>query len=149
MRLSSPSDEVNRTMRKPILAVVLGFTAFAAVTNIGFKLAGAIRQVTALAGASAGSAVRAADRQGSRAAARVESAPVAPPAQSAAVPQSAPTTEPRTPEREPYLRFDTEAALREAADRDSNLALLLNDPDPAVGSAVQDFITSLAAPGSQ
>ncbi len=127
-------------MRKPILAVVLGFTAFAAVTNIGFKLAGAIRQVTALAGANAGSAVRAADRQGSRAAARVESIPVAPPAQSVAVEQSAPP--------EPYLRFDTEAALREAAYRDSNLAELLNDPDPAVGRAVQDFITSLAAPGS-
>jgi hypothetical protein len=145
MRLSSPSDELNRTMRKPILAVVLVFTALVAVANIGLKLAGAMRQVGALAGANVGSAVSAVDPEGARA----KSVSVAPPAPSAraAVEQSAPATEPGAPASEQSPRFDTEAALREAGDRDANVAELLNDPDPAVGSAVRDFITSLAPPG--
>jgi len=49
---------------------------------------------------------------------------------------------------EPYVRFDVEAAIREAGDRDPNVAELLNDPDPAVSGAVRDFITHLDPPGS-
>jgi len=132
-------------MRKPILAVVLVFTALAAVVNVGFRLAGAMRQVGALAGANVGSAVIAVDPEGANA----KSVSVAPPAPSAsvAVEQSAPTTEPRAPASEPSPRFDADAALREAGDRDANVTELLNDPDPAVGSAVRDFITSLGPPG--
>ena len=149
MRLSSLSDELNGKMKKPILAVVLVFTALAAVGNIGLKLTGAMRQVDALAGANAGPRVSAPDPERSHAAVRAESGPVAPPVQiaGAAVERLAPTAEPRAPESEQDLRFDTEAALREAGDRDPSVAELLNDPDPGVGSAVQDFITSLTPPG--
>lgn len=130
-------------MRKPILAVVLVFTALAGVANLGFRLAGAMRQVGSLAGANVGSAVSAADADGENA----KSVSVATPNASVAVEQSAPTTEPRAPASEPSPRFDTDAALREAGDRDANVTELLNDPDPAVGNAVRDFITSLAPPG--
>ncbi len=138
-------------MRRPILVAVLVFAAVAALANLGFELVGAMRQIDTLAGASAGtanSAISAALR-----ATQAASAPLvsrAPSAETAVEPTAATRELPLpVPESEPHARFDAEAALREAGDRDPNVADLSNDPDPAVGSAVRDFITHLDSPGGQ
>jgi len=132
-------------MRKSILAVTLAVTALAVVVNVGFKLAGALRQVGELAGANVGSVLGVSDPQGLNAVARVEVFSVAPPAPKAAGEQVVLATHPSAPESEPPLWFDTEAALREAGDHDPNVAELLSDPDPAVSSAVRAFITSASS----
>ena len=123
-----------------MLVVVLALAAVAAVAIVGVSLVGAIRQIDALGVTTAGvttSAIPAVVR-----AAEVESAHPVPPAPSTGVP-----LDPDERERESQRPFDAEAAVREAGDRDSNVAELLNDPDPAVASAVRDFVTSLAPAG--
>jgi hypothetical protein len=132
-------------VRRPIL-VVLALVAAAAVVNLGFKLVGALRQIDTLAGARVGAAnpvvsatLRATERASAPAGSRVPSAEAA--GQTAAMPELP------LRESEPPLRFDTEAALREASDGDPNVAEILNDPDPTVGGAVRDFITGLAPRG--
>ena len=121
--------------------LVVAVSAFVAgAAHVGFGLFGAIRQIDGLVGATAGTADSAFPSTVESPASGIE-APAVPPA-AVRVPEA-----PSEVERD--LRFDADAAAREAADRDSNVAELLNDPDPAVGSAVRDFITSLAAPGNR
>ena len=135
-------------MRRSTLAVALAITALA-IGNVGFRLAGALRQIGALAGARPASPVRAAYPEAFGTTARAEYVPVASPESSGGVAmgRSAPATEPHTSASEPPSRFDTEAALLEIAERDPGLTELLNDADPAVGDAVRDFLRSLAEAG--
>lgn len=148
MRLSSATDELN-DVRKPILIAVAALVVFAAMANVGYRLAGALRQVDALARTDAGGA-----------AAGVLRATDAAPASAAAtlVPNAEVLVERATearkplepePEGEPYVPFDVDAALRAAGDHDPNVAELLDDPDPAVGDAVREFITHLDPPGGR
>jgi len=135
-------------MRK-LLPAVLSFAALAVAANVGFQLAGAIRQVGALRGVNAVSAVSAVDSTSPRAVPRTASVSAATAPAGAANGPPAPAAEPRAPDDEPHVPFDTEAALREAGDRDENVAELMNDPDLAVGSAVRDFLTDLVPAGSR
>jgi len=122
--------------------------ATTAVANLGFKLFGALRQIDTLAGASAG--IASSMPSEARHSTRVEPASSVLPAPSAAAAEQTAATLPSpVSEGEPQVPFDTEAALREAGDRDPDVAEFLNDPDPAVGGAVRDFITSLAPPGGR
>ena len=135
-------------MRKPTLAAVFVITALA-VANIGFKLAGAMRQLGALADAKSGLPPSAVYPEEAGATPRAEYVSAASPEPSGRVARErpAPATESPASASEPPVRFDTEAALREAGDRDPSVTDLLNDGDPAVGAAVRDFITSLAPTG--
>ena len=139
MQLSSAPDELRR-VRRPTLVVVLLFVAIAGAADVGFELIGAMRQIDGLVGATTGTTDSAVP------AAPGESVRLVPPAPGIEAPVVTPDVD--ALESEPYLRFDADAAVREAADRDSSVAEFFNDPDPAVGSAVRDFITSLAPPGS-
>jgi hypothetical protein len=123
--------------------LALVFVALAVVASVGFRLLGAMRQIDALASTSAAGATTSAVS----AAPRAEPVPAGVPGARVVVESTAPTAEPLVPESEPTLRFDAEAAVREAGDRDANVAELLDDPDPAVSGAVRDFITHLDPPG--
>lgn len=145
MRLSSATDELNG-VRKPILIAAAALVAFAAMANVGYRLAGALRQVDALARTDAGGAAAGVLR-----ATGVAPAPAATLVPSAEVLAERPTEtrKPLEAEGEPYVPFDVDAALHAAGDHDPNVAELLNDPDPAVGGAVREFITHLDPPGGR
>ena len=121
-------------MKKPVVIAVLMLAVVATVSDVGFNLVGALQQIEALVdgtgGDPASAAVSFAPRPGV-------------PAQ-----HLTQTTEPLVPEDEPRLEFDSDGALRAAGERDANIAELLNDPDPAIGNAVRDFVTQLDRPGS-
>jgi hypothetical protein len=120
------------------LFVVVAIAALVVAVKLGFELTGALRQMHALADTAVVDAVPAVAPAPQRAAPREPRA--TPPAQ-----RPAPDDEPSAT----LPTFDADAAVREAGDRDSNIAELLNDPDPAVGSAVRDFITHLETPGNR
>jgi hypothetical protein len=138
MPLSCLAGEVS-CVRRWIFFCALALVAFAVVANVGFRLVGALGQIDVLAGTDAGAAASSEGVAVPR--------PTAPVAAARVVESTATTADALVPESGPAPRFDTEAALRDAGDLDSNVAELLNDPDPAVGNAVRDFITSLVPPG--
>jgi len=131
-------------MRKPMTILVLAVVVLAAMVSLGFRLAGALQQLDALAGGNA----RVAATSTPRASTPMKRTAVVAPATSPGVVTEQATTPFELPDQASvaYARFDTEAAVREAGERDANVAALLNDPDPAVGGAVRDFITQLDAP---
>src|SRR5512143_2612734 len=103
-----------------VAAVVLVVAASAATAGVGYRLSGALRQVNALAGGAA----RAVTATPAAPPLEVGSPPSLPPAPLAARPE--PVDE-EASAREPVARFDADAAVREAADRDANVAELLGD----------------------
>jgi len=129
-------------MRKRIVVAVTALVALGVLANAGLMLVGARRQVDAFARAGAERAATGVARATSSAA----DSPAAPaPSPVTSVGRVAETREPLAADVD--VRFDPDAALREAGDRDPNVAELMNDADPAVGDAVRDFITHLDAPG--
>lgn len=134
MRSSSSTAELGGVRRPILIVVVLGVLAAAA--HVGFRLAGALSTLHAIALVGSGTRPAA-----------IPAAAAPAPRTGAIMERASETPEPPVSEAEPYARFDAEAAAREAADRDPNVADLLNDPDPDVGGAVRDFFRSLDRPG--
>jgi hypothetical protein len=136
-------------MKKPVIIVVLVLAVVATVGDVGFNLVGALQQIEALADGTSGdlasAAVWFAPRPGMRAR---DAAVVTPPARMAPADHRAQRTEPLVLEDAARLEFDSDGALQAAGERDPNLAELLNDPDPAIGNAVRDFVTQLDRPTS-
>jgi hypothetical protein len=137
-------------MKKPLLAVVLVAAALATLGNAGLKLAGALRQIDAIARtnlhAQDTTAVEAAKRAAPLGRARVAIAASAVPSTGHAAP--VPELPASEPEGSAASRFDAEAAIHAAGERDPKVAELLADPDPGVGAAIRDFINNIEPPGA-
>ena len=144
------SNGVRIEMKKPLLIGAVTVVAFATLANVGLRLIGAGHQIAAIA-----------------------SAPRAhrPPASGPAVPEQAAGPDAGTVQTEsvhvvrdvapinpepaaveaaalPGSGFDPEGAIHAAAQQDPGLAELLNNPDPAVGAAIRDFVTSVEPTGA-
>ena len=131
-------------MKRSLLIGAVTVIAFAAFANAGRALIGARKQIDAMGGAYlshrpvlSARALPEAPAGGTRGAAPAESIRVAQEEQAG--------VEPAAP---PGSGFDPAAAIHAAADQDPGLAELLNNPDPAVGAAIRDFVTSVEPPGA-
>ncbi len=123
-----------------LLAVV------AVLVGTALQLAGARRQLVALAGAARTPVTSAA----------IAAPPLAVAAQAAATAEPARVTrenDTASAERDvaalPGSGFDPERAIHSAAERDPAIAELLNHPDPAIGAALREFVYSVEPPGSR
>jgi hypothetical protein len=132
-------------MKRSLLIGAVTVVLLAAFAGVGLGLIGARQQIGAIASAlrvdgpaRSGPAVaeRAADAAGRSA--QSESVRVAR--------DSLPIDS--EPAALPGAGFDPEAAIRAAETQDPGLAELLSNPDPAVGAAIRDFVTSIEPPGS-
>jgi hypothetical protein len=135
-------------MKKPAIIVVLVLSVVATVCDVGFNLVGALQQIEALVDGTAGDLASAAVSLAPRPEIRTgDAAAVTPVPRMAPADHPAQRTEPLVLEDEPRLEFDSHGALQAAGERDPSVAELLNDPDPAIGNAVRDFVTQLDRPG--
>jgi hypothetical protein len=140
MRLSSSAVALGG-VRAQVVIVAFVAVAFVATATIGSRLSASLRQVHMLVRTAAvdapGAAVPAPP-------AADEPARTVPPATS-----PLPVVGDEPDAREPAPRFDVEETVRDAAASDANVAELLNDPDPAIGAAVRDFVQSIEPPGGR
>lgn len=120
-----------------MLVVVVVLVVIATAVDVGLRLAAAVHELGAIARVGT---------SGTSRATRLDAA-VSVPSAEVLVEGNPETPGLPTPDAEPYLRFDTEAAVREAGERDPNVAELLNDSDPEVGGALRDFMRTLDRPG--